>query len=455
MPIKENLIKTLSKDPIGRSPDVFRFVEMLNGIEGCFCIALDSKWGSGKTFFVKQVQLVLNAFNPHCETGLTKDEIQSIKSQAPKYYSPKTDIGPQVTVYYDAWANDNTSDPIISLVYEITKSVGEGFKLQEDKGFQRIAAKAASIITLVSGRDANSLVESLKPDNLLHSISEQNSLHDSICHFLDSITEERGNRLTIFIDELDRCKPSYAVQLLERIKHYFTGERITFVFSINCDALQHTIRNHYGSEFDASRYLDRFFDLSMSLPPIDMERFLISINAESGRGIFNDMRRLVIDYYHFEMREIMRYYNLTNIAAGKSLKRYEATWSEEYALEFCWNILLPIALALKMVNHTQFLAFIEGRDSSPLTDIICGNITHAYFQRLLDLGETFGNTNQNDPKSIVLKDRLMEAYNALFSFNHRKYSGREIRVGQLQFGQDTFNRFHKTLSVVSTEAVYE
>ena len=59
VPNKENLISTLIKDPIGRSSDVFKFVEMLNSLEGGFSIALDSKWGSGKTFFVKQTQLLI------------------------------------------------------------------------------------------------------------------------------------------------------------------------------------------------------------------------------------------------------------------------------------------------------------------------------------------------------------------------------------------------------------
>ena len=49
---------------------------------------------------------------------------------------------------------------------------------------------------------------------------------------------KKGNRLIIMVDELDRCKPSYAVKLLERIKHYFTNDRITFVFSVNTYELE-------------------------------------------------------------------------------------------------------------------------------------------------------------------------------------------------------------------------
>lgn len=64
--------------------------------------------------------------------------------------------------------------------------------------------------------------------------------------------------MIIFIDELDRCKPSFAVHLLEQIKHYLYDERIIFVLSVNQEELQYTIKHFYGNEFDASRYLDRF-----------------------------------------------------------------------------------------------------------------------------------------------------------------------------------------------------
>ena len=59
------------------------------------------------------------------------------------------------------------------------------------------------------------------------------SFEQKIKDFFAIILAERGNRLVIFIDELDRCKPTFAVHLLEQIKHYIFDDRITFVFSIN------------------------------------------------------------------------------------------------------------------------------------------------------------------------------------------------------------------------------
>lgn len=80
---------------------------------------------------------------------------------------------------------------------------------------------------------------------------------------------------------MDRCKPTFAVHLLEQIKHYIYDNKITFVLSTNLEQLQHTIKNYYGADFDSCRYLDRFFDLRISMPLANMEKFYSEIGLES------------------------------------------------------------------------------------------------------------------------------------------------------------------------------
>ena len=69
-------------------------------------------------------------------------------------------------------------------------------------------------------------------------LKSKKELREKVNEFFNSLLPEKGNRLIIMVDELDRCKPSYAVKLLERIKHYFTNDRITFVFSVNTYELE-------------------------------------------------------------------------------------------------------------------------------------------------------------------------------------------------------------------------
>lgn len=85
---------------------------------------------------------------------------------------------------------------------------------------------------------------------------------------LNDIVTEEAQKLVIFIDELDRCRPTFAIETLERIKHYFDDERIIFVVSVNKEQLIHTISKFYGASFDATAYLNKFFDMNIYLPEI-------------------------------------------------------------------------------------------------------------------------------------------------------------------------------------------
>ena len=73
------------------------------------------------------------------------------------------------------------------------------------------------------------------------------------------------------IDELDRCRPPYAVELLEVAKHLFSVDYIVFVLAVNRPELAHSIRDLYGSGFDAAGYLRRFFDIDFRLPDPERE----------------------------------------------------------------------------------------------------------------------------------------------------------------------------------------
>ena len=76
------------------------------------------------------------------------------------------------------------------------------------------------------------------------------------------------------IDELDRCRPIYAVELLEVAKHLFSVPGVIFVPAINRSELAHSIRSLYGDGFDAEGYLHRFFDVDFQLPDPDRKAFI-------------------------------------------------------------------------------------------------------------------------------------------------------------------------------------
>ncbi|MEL7658172.1 MAG: P-loop NTPase fold protein, partial [Bacillota bacterium] len=315
-PTHESIMAALADDLINRNKDVFRFTTLLDSIDDSCSIALDGKWGSGKTFFVKQLKMTLEAYNPSFKDAAADDYTRT-KSRM-EAYRTRGDVSPnfqpQVAVYYDSWANDNDVDPILSIIYEMIQSVNSDFSFQKGKGCLQIAGTIAEFF---SGKKITSLIDLAKAEDPFAKLKEQKNIHVLISEFLESLLAEQGNRLVVFVDELDRCKPSYAVQLLERIKHYFSNDLVTFVFSVNLDQLQHTIKRYYGNDFDACRYLDRFFDLRISLPPADLTRYYQKIGLNSGSYIYETICKAVIKNNHFELREIAKYYRLAKIAAYK------------------------------------------------------------------------------------------------------------------------------------------
>ena len=90
-----------------------------------------------------------------------------------------------------------------------------------------------------------------------------------------TLAEKNEQRpLVIIIDELDRCRPSYAIELLEIAKHFFSVDHIVFVLAINLSELSHSVQAVYGEEFNARGYLERFFDVDFKLPDADRKRFI-------------------------------------------------------------------------------------------------------------------------------------------------------------------------------------
>ena len=445
-PSRENLLRTYKENSIGRNADLIHFIAILDAIEDGCSIALDGNWGSGKTFFVKQAKMVMDAYNEYIKS-CTEDDRNIIKSvQTETSVIDLSKIQPQVCVYYDAWENDNDDDTILSLVYTILNGADEDFSFREHS-FLEIDA---GLMLTFSGRDWKQIVDGLKGKDPLEGLKQSKHIETLVAEFLKSLLPEHGNRLVVFIDELDRCKPSYAVRLLERIKHYFSNDQITFVFSVNTNELQHTIRKYYGNDFNASRYLDRFFDLRIALPLPNMERFYRSISFDDTSYTYDIVCSAVIKTYHFELREVARYLRLARIAA------YEPTHNGKYdfflrtkrALRFSLLYIVPIMLGLMVSNVEQYKDFIEGRDYTPLLELAKA-LDLRCFEELLTKDETFDQAEGSKTVTVVkLETKLQKVYEAIFgtSYTGRVYSK---MVGELGFDATTKGDLLKIVGLTS------
>ena len=90
-------------------------------------------------------------------------------------------------------------------------------------------------------------------------------------------SRRQGKPLVVAIDELDRCRPTYAIELIETAKHIFLVDNIVFILAINSSALTHSIKALYGTTFDAELYMRRFIDLQFRLPDHDRTQFVAAL----------------------------------------------------------------------------------------------------------------------------------------------------------------------------------
>jgi DNA-binding transcriptional MerR regulator len=228
-------------------------------------------------------------------------------------------------VYFDAWANDFTDDPLVAFIAEIDKQLGDYFshidavKTNVDgmiaKGKRLIKPVSFAIASVVAQKIAGCSIEQIKAliddendesDNESEGQDENKGNNEKINkeisalaalalkehlskkqaitvfkkrieRLVNSIKQEAAGKqlpIFIFVDELDRCRPTYAIELLEAIKHLFGVPGIYFVVATNLEQLGHSIKAVYGEQFDSERYLKRFFDQEYLLPEPDHKLFI-------------------------------------------------------------------------------------------------------------------------------------------------------------------------------------
>lgn len=432
-PTKENLINTYNDDSIKRRKNVISFAKTLASIEESCSIALDGDWGTGKTFFVNQVKMLLEANNEYIkEIDVTQKEAFKIDNE---------DFGKHLCVYYDAWKNDDNDEPVLSLIYEISKTVKTFYKFKDDEGFLN---KAAALCDAFGKTNIKTAIKTLKGNNPFHNFKDDADINNDINDFMRSLLLGKGDRLVVFVDELDRCKPSYAVKLLERIKHYFDNDKITFVFSTNIQQLQHTIQQFYGNGFDATRYLDRFFDLRVSLPPIDIKDYYSSINYNDNY-VYSDTLNILIDMYALSMREISKLLRLNKIAFNKMPDPQLRFELDVRALQFSFQYIVPIIIALKIHNEDKYKDFITGRDSSPL-HIVLDKFDISEFDTIMDFQNVINDPNATNMRADF-KEKVDEIYSVLFIEKSKPgYMG--CRIGKCIFNKSIYNAVINAVNLI-------
>lgn len=446
-PTEENIVKTIEKDIFNRNNELRCFYNLLISQEDGCTIAIDGKWGSGKTFFIKQEIMLINAMNP-----MNQDERQNLdiiknkimKKEEQKYDEIRMNMKP---VYYDAWQNDNDIDPIVSLICEISKQTKE---FVQTKKLDLIKAGTA-IVDYFMKTNISDIYNSNKGDNYFEYLIYRKDLEDDFKDFFNNLCNENCNRIVIFIDELDRCKPSYAVKLLEQVKHYMDDDRITFVFALNTLELQHTIRQFYGYGFDANRYLDRFFDIRASLTTVDINKYYIEL-GELDDDIIDIVGKIIINEYDLGLREITRY--LGQLKLIKSSLSKNTFFYDGKVKQIISVIIAPLMIGIHMINIDTYNSFINGENIEPLLRVYNAAPEDFYWLINSMLNKDESVENVEGKKKVTQETIIKRLYEAIFGNLYNKDIDK-IHLGQYIFRRSSKEYALKISGLLNDEIKYD
>ena len=229
-------------DALNRKRDCLFLIELIEKSDTPFTLAVDAEWGDGKTVFIKMLQAHLKEKGFRC-------------------------------VFFNAWECDFYSEPLSPLIAEISRqipsdsSIGKIFRQKGSELLEQatslIHPSAPAIVKILKTGFGNTKTENPKPiENYENYRSALEDFKKSIENF--SSESQDGNPLVILIDDLDRCRPDFAINMLERVKHIFDVPSLFFVVSVNKKEFSNVVKFFYGCE-DGERYLEKFFDLVFHL----------------------------------------------------------------------------------------------------------------------------------------------------------------------------------------------
>ena len=247
----------------GIASELSRLAATLSRGDESATIALDGGYGTGKTFILQRW-------------------VQELQDQG------------RVAVYYNAWENDCDDDPLVSLIETLAS---DGERTWGEAAWDALNATLDGILRKHTGIDVTKLLDALTDDppiGLLDAAAARRKSRQTLKGQLTKLVESTGDTdalgVVVIIDELDRCRPTFATELMERVKHVLNVPGLVFVFGVNMVALRETVKARYG-EIDAHQYLLRIFSATLHMPPG------VAFHGRDGRVLFEGYVDKLIDRY--------------------------------------------------------------------------------------------------------------------------------------------------------------
>ena len=332
-------------DMLDRAQIAAKLTNLIRDQSAQFAISIHGYWGTGKTFMLKRWQKDL--------------ENQDFKA-----------------IYFNAWEDDFCDDPLLAIIGQLSYHFKEGtLRTIADRvrgaALPLVWRNALGILNKTTGLtlDTDQAEQRNLIDEYLYQRATKDDLRKNLAEMSAEVAIETGHPLVFIIDELDRCRPTFAIELLERVKHIFDVSNMVFVFGINRDELCSSLKSIYGA-IDTDVYLRRFFDMEFTLPEVDSEVFGRHLMQRFGLGeFFGELSKNASNSVHSEEFGVLAYYFPALWGRlGLSLRdidycvRLIALVGRNLELRnFMHPWLLGLLISLKLKNLAMYRQFIQGK----------------------------------------------------------------------------------------------
>ncbi len=410
-------------------------------------MAIDGDWGSGKTEFCHKM-------------------INEINSNHKEWK----------TIYINAFKFDYMDDPFSVIISQIMP------KISDEKIKKDIRKSATPIIRTLGktlGRAGISWVLRQNSDDIAEEFKDAmteasgslidigiekyledfEQIENNISTFKKCLTDAVKDKKTIiFIDELDRCRPLFALSMIEKIKHIFDIENIGFVFFTKLDQIEAMAKKQYGSEIDAAKYLSKFFSFLMELAEKDLsDSYTYRTNAfvlfREKMTEFRDRSNQGIISYHTAGEDLFSFlFYKDNISLRDAQRLYSKILICKTFGQCLGGHGNPLITVLNLLG-----IYINIFHRELAHKIINGNLTYQDISVFFDIKtEGFFKFNDRNPKANVyllsasLIDHLPTTETGQLSIEHKD----KISKLSQRWNQSLISRDGKSLPIIR-EAIEE
>lgn len=249
-------------DMLDRAPMANNLVNIIKNTQESCVFNINSPYGTGKTFF-----------------------LQRLKAMLEKRGCP--------AVLFNSWETDWVENPLIAIIEELRLEISNLTKKEKSflseaftksweeissamAGITEIAVKSIPVVSHIAEATKAAVKHKKRKSKPLDiNYSEIKTAKNNLKHQLALLTEQLPGPLVIIIDELDRCRPDYAVRTLETIKHLFNIPKVVFVLAMDRGQIESAVSTLYGKKIEehSSEYLRKFIDFDLYFPPVSTDMF--------------------------------------------------------------------------------------------------------------------------------------------------------------------------------------